>query len=76
MVTFFDTDVLVCLFDCGSPAEQERARTLLREASESAELMLSAEALQECQLTVTRKLFTPLAVSDAKAALQGFAMFP
>ncbi|HEY2296054.1 MAG TPA: PIN domain-containing protein [Thermoanaerobaculia bacterium] len=53
---FFDTNVLVYLFDTDSPAKQAQARDLLTEHARSGRIVLSSQVLQEFYVTVTRKL--------------------
>jgi predicted nucleic acid-binding protein len=67
--TFFDTNVLVYLFDADSPDKQARAREALRERLESGVVVVSTQVLQEFFVTVTRKLARPLPAAEAEAAL-------
>ncbi len=64
---FVDTNVLVYLFDAGSPGKQERARSLLEEVGDSA--IVSIQVLGEFYLAVTRKLERPLPEAQAQAAV-------
>ena len=64
---FIDTNVLVYLFDSGSPRKQVRARELLAEAADSA--ILSVQVLSEFYVAVTRKLERPLPADQAQAAV-------
>ena len=64
---FIDTNVLVYLFDAGSPGKQERARSLLEEVADSA--IVSIQVLGEFYLAVTRKLERPLPEAQAQAAV-------
>ena len=66
--TFFDTNVLVYLFDADSPDKQARAREALRERLESGAVVVSTQVLQEFFVTVTRKLARPLSAAEAEAA--------
>jgi predicted nucleic acid-binding protein len=68
--TFFDTNVLVYLFDADSPDKQVRAREALRERLESGAVVVSTQVLQEFFATVTRKLARPLPADEAEAALR------
>lgn len=67
--TFFDTNVLVYLFDADSPDKQARAREALRERPERGVVVVSTQVLQEFFVTVTRKLARPLPAAEAEAAL-------
>src|SRR5712692_5502110 len=51
---FFDTNVLVYLFDRTVAAKQKRAQALLSELAPS--IVISTQVLQEFYVTVTRKL--------------------
>jgi predicted nucleic acid-binding protein len=68
--TFFDTNVLVYLFDADSPDKQSRARDTLQQALERGAVVISTQVLQEFFVTVTRKLARPLAAREAEAALR------
>ena len=64
---FIDTNVLVYLFDAGSPGKQARARSLLEEVGDSA--IVSVQVLGEFYVAVTRKLKRPLPADQAQAAV-------
>lgn len=68
--TFFDTNVLVYLFDADAPDKQTRAREALGQAIERGAVVVSTQVLQEFFVTVTRKLARPLPARDAEAALR------
>ena len=68
--TFFDTNVLVYLFDADSPDKQSRAREALRQAIERGAVVVSTQVLQEFFVTITRKLARPLPARDGEAALR------
>ncbi|MFL6234401.1 MAG: PIN domain-containing protein [Thermoanaerobaculia bacterium] len=74
--TFFDTNVLVYIFDTDSPAKQARARDLLTEHARFGRIVLSSQVLQEFYVTVIRKLARPLPVEEALAALVHLSSFP
>lgn len=69
MRVFFDTKVLVHLFDRHEPVKQQRARTLFQKRATDGSLLLSTQ-LQEFYVTVTRKLSEPLGEPEASAALR------
>jgi predicted nucleic acid-binding protein len=73
---FFDTNVLVYLFDADSPAKQTRAGDLLAEHAQAGRIVLSSQVLQEFYVTVTRKLARPLSGDEALAALVHLSSFP
>jgi predicted nucleic acid-binding protein len=74
--TFFDTNVLVYLFDEDSPREQDRARQIFGEESRAGRIVLSPQVLQEFYVTVTRKLARPLSQKAALSAATHLAAFP
>jgi predicted nucleic acid-binding protein len=69
--TFFDTNVLVYLFDADAPGKQSLARDALRRGHERGAVVISTQVLQEFFVTVTRKLARPLPAREAEAALRG-----
>jgi predicted nucleic acid-binding protein len=73
---FFDTNVLVYLFDEDSPAKRSRARRVFEEHARSGEIVLSPQVLQELYVTVTRKLARPVTPRTALAALAHLNAFP
>lgn len=75
MRVFFDTNVLVYLFDRRAPEKQRRARDLFRAHSADGTLLLSTQVLQEFYVTVTRKLSAPLGGPEALGAVRRFAAF-
>ena len=76
MKVFFDTNILVYLFDAGAPAKRRRARELLGTHTRAGETLLSTQILQEFYVTVTRKLATPLDFDAAYEALRELAVMP
>jgi predicted nucleic acid-binding protein len=74
--SFFDTNVLVYLFDADSPAKQARARRLFGDQTRSGRIVLSPQVLQEFYVTVTRKLARPLPAEEALAALSQLVVLP
>lgn len=73
---FFDTNVLVYLFDEDSPDKQARAKKLFEAQARSGKIVLSPQVLQEFYVTVTRKLARPLSREDALAAVTHLNSFP
>lgn len=75
MRAFFDTNVLVYLFDNDAAEKQERARELLAQQAGSGQVLLSTQVLQEFFVAATRKLGRPLPVDDAARAIRRLAAF-
>src|SRR5690606_26664879 len=73
MRTFFDTNVLVYLFDADASKKQTAARKLLGREAGAGRATLSTQVLQEFFVTVTRKLAVPLEVDKAERAVRRLA---
>ncbi len=76
MKVFFDTNILVYLFDAGAAVKQRRCRELIESHTRAGETLLSTQVLQEFYVAVTRKLATPLEPSVAYEALRELAVLP
>jgi len=76
MRSFFDTNVLVYLFDEDSPKKKAKAQVLLELESEAGRAVLSTQVLQEFFVTVTRKLASPLPLDEAEKVVRDFAKLP
>jgi predicted nucleic acid-binding protein len=74
--TFFDTNVLVHLFDADAPDEQARAREALQVSLERGVAVVSTQVLQEFFVTVTHKLARPLPAAEAESALRRLMELP
>jgi predicted nucleic acid-binding protein len=74
--TFFDTNVLVYLFDADSPGKRDRARQVFGEQTRSGRIVLSAQVLQELYVTITRKLARPLPAAEALSVLAQLSTLP
>lgn len=59
MSAFFDTNILVNLFDADAPEKQARAREVFDRHVRNGDLCLSTQVLQELYVTLTRKLAVP-----------------
>jgi len=70
MRTFFDTNVLVYLFDADAPKKQALARKLLAREADAGRATVSTQVLQEFFVTVTRKLAVPLELDEAERAVR------
>lgn len=76
MKFFFDTSVLVYLFDADSPDQRKKARCLFQKHSEAGDILLSTQVLREFYVVVTRKLARPLDAAVAAEAVSSFAELP
>jgi len=76
MKYFFDTNVLVYLFDADSPDKRKRARALFQAHAGAGDILLSTQVLQEFYVVVTRKLARPLDAAAAAEAAENFAELP
>jgi predicted nucleic acid-binding protein len=73
MRRFFDTNVLVYMFDDGAPGKRDLARECFRTAVADGSFVISTQVLQEFHVTVTRKLETPVPPETAETALEEFS---
>ncbi len=73
MSAFFDTNVLVYLFDSSSPEKRRRAREVFKERAANDEVLLSVQVLQEFYVTVTRKLARPVRPDRAERLVRSLA---
>ena len=76
MKFFFDTNVVVYLFDADSPDKRKKARALFQRHTEAGDILLSTQVLQEFYVAVTRKLARPLDAAAAAEAVSSFAELP
>lgn len=76
MKFFFDSNILVYVFDRSSPQKREIARGLLKDHAAEGDILLSTQVLQEFYVSVTRKLKPPLDSGEAAHAIAGFADLP
>ena len=76
MKCFFDTNVLVYLFDAESASKRKRARELFQRHADLGDIVLSTQVLQEFYVVVTRQLKPALDSAAAEGAVQAFAEFP
>jgi predicted nucleic acid-binding protein len=74
--SFFDTNVLLYLFDNSVPEKRARAQELFSEEVEAGRAVLSTQVLQEFYVNVTRKLAEPLPSAVAEAQVRDFALLP
>lgn len=76
MRRFFDTNVLVYLFDASAPRKKAHAQELLKQTVGEGLALLSTQVLQEFFVAVTRKLSTPLPHEQAERAVRDLAKLP
>ena len=76
MKAFFDTNILVYLFDSTDPDKRKHARLLFDKHLQAGDVLLSTQVLQEFYVTVTRKLASPLDSGDAAEVVSNFAELP
>lgn len=76
MTVFFDTNVLVYLFDNDAPSKREQARALFQRHVQAGSLLISTQVLQELYVTLTRKLAVPLPEPDAREVITSLAELP
>jgi predicted nucleic acid-binding protein len=74
--SFFDTNVLVYLFDNRDPEKKIRAQQVFAEESERDRAVLSTQVLQEFHWAVTRKLASPLPEEVAEQRVRDFCELP
>ncbi len=76
MRTFFDTNVLVYLYDADAPEKQARAREVFESEATAGRALLSTQVLQEFYVTVTRKLAVPLSPETAEHIVHHLTALP
>jgi predicted nucleic acid-binding protein len=74
--SFFDTNVLLYLFDNSVPEKKARAQEVFSAEAEAGRAVLSTQVLQEFYVNATRKLAEPLPVEIAEAQVRDFARLP
>lgn len=74
--SFFDTNVLLYLFDNSVPEKKARAQEVFSEEVEAGRAVLSTQVLQEFYVNATRKLAEPLSPEAAEAQVRDFARLP
>jgi len=73
---FFDTNVLVYMFDEASPAKRAKATQEFDQQARTGQIALSPQVLQEFYVTVTRKLAQPLSPQSALAVVTELSAYP
>ncbi len=74
--SFFDTNVLLYMYDDDEPQKKARAIDVFDQAAEDNLAILSTQVLQEFSVNATRKLTTPLSPERAAARVRDFARLP
>ena len=74
--SFFDTNVLLYLFDDSVPEKKVRAQEVFYGEVEAGRAVLSTQVLQELYVNVTRKLAEPLPSAVAEAQVQDLSRLP
>ena len=76
MHSFFDTNILVYLFDDDAPDKKLRAQELLKNETAAGKTLLSTQVFQEFYVTVTKKLTVPLSSDNAEDVLRQLMVLP
>jgi predicted nucleic acid-binding protein len=71
--SFFDTNVLVYMYDDNEPEKKSRAMAVFEEEVQAGRAALSTQVLQEFYVNAVRKLRTPLSPERAAARVKDFA---
>jgi predicted nucleic acid-binding protein len=66
---FLDTNIFVYSFDQNQPGKRERALSLIAEALQSGDGLISTQVIQEFLNVATRKFSTPMKTADCQAYL-------
>jgi predicted nucleic acid-binding protein len=74
--SFFDTNVLLYLFDNREPDKKAAAQELIQKEVEADRASLSTQVLQEFYVNATRKLAFPLSPEEAGARVRDFSRLP
>ena len=75
MRAFFDTNILVYLFDSGAGDKRTVAGALLRQTASEGHVIVSTQILQEFYVVTTRKLAVPLSSEAAERAVRDLAAY-
>lgn len=76
MRVFFDTNILVYLYDADAVEKKERACELFEKEASAGRLILSTQVLQEFYVAVTRKLAVPLEPKEAEDVVRNLSLLP
>lgn len=75
MRRFFDTNILVYLFDNDAPDKKSAAQELIEQEARAGSFQTGTQVLQELYVVLTRKLANPLASETAEHVIRDFAQF-
>jgi len=76
MRVFFDTNILVYLFDADAAEKKKRACFLFESEASAGRAVLSTQVLQEFYVVVTRKLAVPLDPKAAEDIVRNLSVLP
>ena len=76
MRAFFDTNILVYLYDADATDKKDRARDLFETEATAGRIVLSTQVLQEFYVVVTRKLGVPLDPKAAEDVVRNLSILP
>ncbi|MBW2301786.1 MAG: PIN domain nuclease [Deltaproteobacteria bacterium] len=76
MRSFFDTNILVYMFDNDALVKKECACQLFETEASAGRALLSTQVLQEFYVSVTRKLAVPLDSESAEAVVRNLSVLP
>lgn len=76
MRTFFDTNILIYLFDEDAPEKKNLAQELFERETDAGRAVLSTQVLQEFYVAVTKKMADPLSPEIAENVVRNFAELP
>lgn len=74
--TFFDTNILLYMYDDDEPEKKNRALQLFDEEVNADRAALSTQVLQEFYVNATRKIETPLTPERAAARVRDLSKLP
>ena len=75
VVTFVDSNILICAHDLDAGIKRERAVAKLRELWDSGTGRISVQVLQEFYVNATQKLTTPAARSTAREVIKTYGVW-
>jgi len=76
MYSFFDTNILIYMFDKNEPDKQDKAHQLFYKEVGQGKAVISTQVLQEFYNAVTKKLIEPLGKNDAEQAIIKLSLLP
>ena len=73
---FLDTNILVYAYDRHDPTKQMKAQSLVIDAIQMENTVISAQVLSEFFITVTRRIQHLLSVDEARQLIEFFSILP